>query len=512
MASHEKILELERLAELLATAREQGRKVVHCHGVYDLIHIGHIKHLEAAKRLGDVLVVTITQDQHVNKGPLRPAFTQRLRAEALAALGCVDYVAVNRWPTAVETIQLLRPNLYVKGTVPATEKQSGPRDHSDGFDREAEAIKSVGGELVLTQEETYSSSTLINRYMDLLPEESKLFVDKLRKDCSSEQVIAHLQGLKQAKVLCIGETIVDEYQFCSTMGKANKDPVLAARFLRSAKYAGGILAVANHAANFAGRVTLLSMLGEEDSHEEFVRGKLNPEIEVHFMRKPDSPTIVKRRFLEDYMAVKLFEVYIMRNERLMPDEERAFLAKLEDLLPRHDVVVVADYGHGLMTPKVIEYLCAHAKFLAVNAQANAGNRGFNFISKYPRADYACIDEPEARFEMRDRDAEPEELVRAIAQKMRCPRFMLTMGKKGSLCYDERQGIERIPVFGAKLVDRIGAGDAVLAITSPCVAQGLPARLTGFIGNVVGAEACAIMGNERAVSASQVFRHISHLLK
>src|SRR5215475_9136338 len=112
-----KIKRVDELATTIASFRKEGKKVVHCHGVFDLLHIGHIKHLEAARQYGDRLVVTITPDRFVNKGPHRPAFPERLRAEALASLVCVDFVAINEWPTAVETIQRLRPDFYVKGVV-----------------------------------------------------------------------------------------------------------------------------------------------------------------------------------------------------------------------------------------------------------------------------------------------------------------------------------------------------------------------------------------------------------
>src|SRR6267143_158392 len=156
-----KVKRLEDLAKMLTALREKGRKIVHCHGVFDLLHIGHIKHLEAARKLGDVLIVTITPDRFVNKGPHRPAFPERLRAEALASLACVDYVAVNEWATAVETIEVLKPNFYVKGVV----REGGKRDHTDAIQKEDEAVQSVGGQLVLTDEETYSASALINRFM-----------------------------------------------------------------------------------------------------------------------------------------------------------------------------------------------------------------------------------------------------------------------------------------------------------------------------------------------------------
>ena len=111
-----KIRDLENLADQLASLRASGKRIVHCHGVFDLLHIGHLRHLKSAREFGDVLVVTITPDRFVNKGPGRPAFPEGLRAEALASLECVDFVAINYWPSAVELIAILKPNFYVKGS------------------------------------------------------------------------------------------------------------------------------------------------------------------------------------------------------------------------------------------------------------------------------------------------------------------------------------------------------------------------------------------------------------
>src|SRR5919112_1725443 len=116
IAAAKKIKSLEQIAEEATALRASGKRVVHCHGVFDLLHIGHLRHLDGARRLGDLLVVTITPDHLVNKGPGRPAFTETLRAEALAMLECVDLVAINRWPTAIEPIKILRPSFYVKGS------------------------------------------------------------------------------------------------------------------------------------------------------------------------------------------------------------------------------------------------------------------------------------------------------------------------------------------------------------------------------------------------------------
>src|SRR6266487_1773224 len=185
-----KIKGLEELAISLAALRAADKKIVHCHGVFDLLHIGHIKHLEAARHHGDVLVVTLTPDRFVNKGPHRPAFPERLRAEALASLACVDFVAINEWPTAVETIERLRPNFYVKGVV----REAGKRDHTDAIQQEEDAVKAAGGKLVLTDEETFSASTLINRFMDVFTPETKTFLEEFRERHPPEEIVGYLQA------------------------------------------------------------------------------------------------------------------------------------------------------------------------------------------------------------------------------------------------------------------------------------------------------------------------------
>src|SRR5438093_10400991 len=262
-ATNTKIRRLDELAKSLAAVRLDSKKVVQCHGVFDLLHIRHIKHLEAARKLGDLLVVTLTPDRYVNKGPHRPAFPERLRAEALASLACVDYVAINQWPTAVETIELLKPGLFVKGLV----REAGQRDHSDAIEKEEAAIEAVGGQLVYTDEETYSASALINRFMEVFTPETKAFLEQFRDQHTPDENVAYLQALRKLRVLIVGESIIDEYQFCSVLGKSGKESILAALHNRTETYVGGVLAVANHMSNFCDEVAVLSSLGEVNSCE-----------------------------------------------------------------------------------------------------------------------------------------------------------------------------------------------------------------------------------------------------
>jgi rfaE bifunctional protein nucleotidyltransferase chain/domain len=154
-----KILELEELAEKIQNLKSGGKKIVHCHGCFDLMHPGHIKHFQAARKMGDVLVVTVTPDIYVDKGPDRPVFNQDLRVESIAALECVDYVAINKWPTAEETLRLLRPNIYVKG-----QEFEKLRDKTGKIQREYKVIQEIDAELRFTHEIVFSSTKLLNKY------------------------------------------------------------------------------------------------------------------------------------------------------------------------------------------------------------------------------------------------------------------------------------------------------------------------------------------------------------
>lgn len=500
---------LEELALILAEQKSSGKKIVQCHGVFDLLHIGHIRHFEEAKALGDVLVVTLTPDHFVNKGPSRPAFGQDLRAEAVAALDVVDYVAVNQWPLAAPAIKMLAPNFYVKGQ----DYKNHDDDVTGGILEEEDAVKSVGGEIAYTDDITFSSSNLINRHMSVLSDSLSEYLVGFSAKYSAKDVLGYLEGAKALRVLVLGETIIDEYVYCDTLGKAGKEPVLVAREVESERFAGGVVAVANHISAFSDHAEILTFLGEDPSDREFVGSKISPTIVSEFLPMANgASTIVKKRYLETYPFQKLFEVYQMHDGESVAEESAKLCSKLEEVLPDYDVVIVTDYGHGMISPEAVEVLSSKANFLAINTQVNAGNLGFNTVSKYPRADFICVSESEIRLDARSRRRSLEEIVLEVGERLQCERFIITRGEHGCLCYYKGQGFSEIPAFGAKVVDRIGAGDAVFSVAALCAVQGAPMELVGFIGNAVGAEAVASVGHRTSTQQLTLYRQIETLLK
>ena len=110
-----KIHTIESLLALREQARRQGRTFVHCHGCFDVVHPGHIHHLQHARSRGDVLLVSVSSDANVAKGVARPLIPDDLRASSLAALECVDAVLLNHFPTAAELLERVKPDVVREG-------------------------------------------------------------------------------------------------------------------------------------------------------------------------------------------------------------------------------------------------------------------------------------------------------------------------------------------------------------------------------------------------------------
>lgn len=503
-----KILALRDLAAVLDRLRAEGKRIVHCHGVFDVLHVGHIRYFEEARAMGDVLVVTLTRDAYVNKGPHRPAFSEALRAEVIAALGVVDYVAVNTWPTAAETIRLLRPHVYVKGP----DYVDAAKDVTGGIALEDEAVRSVGGALRFTEGVMFSSSQLVNQHIPLFAPDVNAWLERFRGRHTAAEVKWHLENLRSMKVLVVGEAILDEYVYCDALGKSAKEPLLALRFLTSETHAGGSLAIVNHLAGFCESVDLVTYLGTVNPRDEFLQDSLKPNVRPFVVRKSGSPTIVKRRFVDKYSVSKLLEVYEINDEPLSAAEEDELCRALEERVAECDVAIVADFGHGLLTARARELMSNKARYLAVNTQINAANHGFHTISKYRRADYVCVQEGEIRLDSRDRSGDLNAMIVDVAKRLACDSVMITRGKHGTLLYREREGFFACPSFAIRVVDRLGAGDAVLAITSLCAARQVPADVVGFIANIVGAQVVTIVGNSASVDRVGILKSVESLLK
>jgi rfaE bifunctional protein kinase chain/domain/rfaE bifunctional protein nucleotidyltransferase chain/domain len=505
---NKKIKKIDELPVILSDLKLQGKKIIHCHGVFDLIHIGHIKHFEEAKSLGDILVVSITPDQFVNKGPGRPAFTTLLRLEVLAGIESIDFVVANQWPSAEELIKILQPDIYCKGP--------DYKDHLDDvtgkIDDESLAVKSVGGEIAYTDDITFSSSNLLNKFGDLFSKEQEFLIQNIVKKYNFKQIKSLLENIKKLKVLVVGETIIDQYVFCEALGKSGKEPVLVLRDLESQNYLGGSLAIARHLSEFCNDISVLSFLGEDKEYKAYIEDTIEENINLNFLIKSNSPTIVKRRFVDNIDSKKILGVYSINDNLLNSYEEQQFLESLDAISKEHDLVIVSDYGHGIITPKIANYISELDNFVSLNTQVNAANIGTHNIKKYHNINSLVINATELCHEMRKRDGDLEKMAFDFKEITKIETITVTEGKDGAFLLNNENFLTKCPGFAAKVVDKVGSGDALLALLSICLASGFDEELALFIASIGAAQSVESIGNSAPISKVSLLKTISHFLK
>jgi rfaE bifunctional protein nucleotidyltransferase chain/domain len=506
--STKKILTLDELSVKAKGYRDSGKKVVLCHGIFDLIHAGHIRYLKSARDEGDVLFVTVTADEFVNKGPGRPVFSQELRAENLGYLSFVDFVAVNNAATAVNVLSEIKPHAYVKG--PDYKKMED--DITGGIYAEKKTVEAHGGKVVFTDDITFSSTSLLNEHFGIFPTETKSYLKSFRKKYSREEIISMLQALKNLNVLVVGDAIVDEYHYVDPLGQSGKGANLAVKFVSKEQFAGGSLAVANHLAGFVNNVTIVTGLGGQDSHEEFIRSKLQNNVTFEPFYFPDAPTIVKRRYV-DADLLKLFEVYFYNDEPHSKHIDPEVCSWLGKNTAQFDLVIVPDFGNGFISQNMIQKLCDSARFLAINTQVNSGNRGYHSINRYPRADFVSLNGPELWVATHDRHDSYENLAKGLLEKIGAKHFAVTLGSGGALLLDKNLEItHKIPILSTKVLDRIGAGDTFLSLAGLCLGGGLSSEIALFVGSAAAALDVQVVCNREPVTPINLYKYIRTLLQ
>lgn len=503
-----KILLLDDLIRKVEDLKKAGKTIVQSHGIFDLIHPGIIKHLNQAKEQGDVLIVTVVKDKDVRRGPGRPIFPESFRVENVASLEQVDYTCLVDDEVPFECVQGIKPNVLAKGQA---YKERDRKIHEKIFEEEKEFYFGKS-RIYETKGFSFSSSQIINNFLNIYPDETKLFLKEFSSRYSFDEIVEKLNNIKKLKVIIIGDGIIDEYHYCESMGKSAKSPLIVNKYITHEVFAGGAFIIANHLAGLCDTVHLVSLLGKDDSREDFISNNLKPNISTKFFYREDGPTICKKRYLNQYLNQKLFEINYLNDNYINDIFELDIINYLKATIPEYDIVLVSDFGHGFITNKIINVIEEFSKTFAVNTQTNAANSGYNMITKYSNPDFVCLDEPEARLGTRDRFGDIEDIAKKLAKTLNADALIITLGKKGSIGVDRMNKSNRTPIFSTKVIDTVGAGDAFFAFTAPCFAQGMPLDLVSFIGNAVGALAVQIVGNKKPVEKYELLEFIHTILK
>lgn len=438
------------------------RKVVLCHGVFDVLHAGHIAHLERAKSYGDYLVVSVTADKYVNKGPKRPFFPDIARAKMLRALSIVDDVLISDSASAVPIIKRVKPAFYVKGN----DYEKPSTDVTGKIHQERMAVEAHGGKLVFTNEETFSSSAVINACLQEYSPEQRVIIDAVNSLGGIKEIRDILETIKsELKAVVAGECIFDVYRYVRPEGISSKSPTISCRSSHEETSYGGAWAINNHIKEFCQSTLLASGVAHE-----------------------------KIRYISVDTGQRLFEVTNI-------PEDPGWI----NGLPEHNLFIGADFGHGYFD----KFKPKTDQFKAWNVQTNSSNFGFNVLTKLGgEYDYLVADKRELQLAFNNRTSSIADLG---SRSSSAGQLAVTLGPGGACLF---KGKEQYcsPAFTNKIIDATGAGDAFFAITALFTKAKAPPEITLFVGNVFAALKTQIMGNKESVSKAALIKACEAILK
>jgi cytidyltransferase-like protein len=468
-------------------ARHRDNTIVHCHGAFDLVHMGHLVHFEEAKSFGDLLVVTITGDQYITK-KRSITFPEEYRARQVAALEVVDYVAIVPEPSALSAIDALRPDVYVKGP----EYANLLLDKSRSIFHETQLLDSYGATIRFTSGETFSSTKLAHFLLSsteasqdspLLRNDKVLFKDISGLGFTLEQLKLFLAQVSALRVCVIGEAIVDEWVDVSLTNLSTQSRCVAGVEASRARQVGGAGIIARHLAGFVAAVDCFS-------------NRIVADLPEHLRIRELSPSeLLETRFVDRTNGHPLFK---SKSPGLGPIDEDA-LPRFDD----YDVVLIADYGHGLLTAKPLNERIAAAEraFVCAMAQVNSSNYGYNLPIKYAGADYYSLNRTEAELCLHERQLPLSELVERSARLLQARAVSVTDGADGACV---KLGEERfaMPSLSVSAIDTIGCGDAYFALSAAAFAVGFPASVVALVGSIGAAAMTQRRCNESPVSEQE----------
>lgn len=481
-----KIKTIDELSAILGHFPRE-KKVIMCHGVFDVVHPGHVRHLLFAKSKADILVASITADVHISKGIYRPHIPQSLRAMNLAAFEMVDYVLVDKNPTPLENISVLQPDYFAKGYEYVSSGMPAKTS------KEAKIVEEYGGEIIFTPgDAVYSSSQLLNLAPPGLKMEKLLILMEERK-ISFQNLRDALKKITEFKVHVVGDTIVDSYTQTTMIGGQTKTPTMSVLYENRRDYVGGAAVVAKHLRAAGASVVFSTVLGQDD-FKDFVLEELKEVgIDCRAVIDATRPTTHKNAIVAgDY---RLLKIDTLDNNSISDQILREISGTVES--ESCDAVIFSDFRHGIFNRRTIPELSkAIPKDTFKVADSQVASRWGN-ITEFQNFDLITPNEREARFALADQDIGVRALADTLYNQSKCKTLLLKLGARGILTREsvkEKDSFFVLDSFVDTVVDAVGAGDALLAYSTLAMLATGSVAIAGILGSIAAACECEVDGN------------------
>lgn len=480
----QKIKTVNELVQILSDIRK-NKKIAMCHGTFDIIHPGHLRHLEYAKEKADILIASLTTDKFIQKGEDRPYVPEDLRAKNLAALEMVDYVVIDINPIPINNILRIKPDIFIKGF-----------EYKDGTNpktkEEIDAIESYGGKMLFSPGGiVYSSTKLLSIH------KPDLSIDKLLTIMESENItfddlLNTLNRFKDIKVTVVGDTIIDKYSYCSLIGSNTKTPTLSVKHESSKMFIGGAGIVAGHLRSIGADTSFITVIGD-DNLTDFVVDNIQHNFNNSIIVDRNRATTLKERIWVD--GYKLLQIDTVDNIPISDITLRYIGDRIKNV---SDIIIFSDFRHGIFNKKNIEYLTAAIPKDAIKVADSQVSSRWGNILDFKNFDIIFPNEREARFALGDQDTGIRPLGLELYKQSGAKYLILKLGERGILTYrgkgEKPKDFFVLDSFARDLIDSTGSGDAMLAVSSLAYKASNNIVISSILGSFGAAVACEKEGN------------------
>jgi cytidyltransferase-like protein len=472
------------------------KKIGLCHGVFDILHIGHVDHFLEAKTKCDILVVSITDDRFVKKGPMQPYNDSKSRIKFLKNIETVNYVFLDKSNDACKVIEYLEPNFYFKGQ----DYLKKDNDLNEKLEIEIKYLKKKGGIFVITSTPLKSSSAIINKFLSNFTAEQSSHLKKINKYGGINKIKKDFEKLSNLEIDIIGEIIMDEYIDGEIVGLTSKDPSISILHKKRSIIPGGVLSMVKICASFVKKVNFYAY-GEEKKIRNIFKDNKN--IKIIFISKK-FPLQIKTRFINENRNEKLLQVTNFKNF-----DNQNFKKKIKF----KNNLIICDFGVGLFKNDFLEYMDALKVNKYINVQTNSMNYGYNLFSKYKKYNYIkylCLDDREWKLGFTNPNLKPIN-IRKKFKKFQRISLGYTKGKSGSYLISKNDNIYS-PVYIKTVKDITGCGDAFFIITSLFKMIGAKNIFIPFIGNIYAGMHAQHIANKFITQKGDLLKFINSILK
>lgn len=495
-----KIKTRDELRQVLGD-RPRAKKSIMCHGTFDLVHPGHVRHLIYAKSKADILIASLTSDAHISKANFRPFVPQQLRAMNLSALEVVDYVIIDENPTPIENIKYIQPDYFAKGY----EYFNGgvhPKTQE-----EIDALNTYGGEILFTPGDVvFSSSAFIEAQPPNISSE-KLATLMESEGITFNDLRATLEAFKGIRVHVVGDTIVDSYTYCTPISSSMaKTPTISVKYEKQVDYAGGAAIVSKHLRQTGAVVKFSTLLGDDPLKDFILKEMADFDIECQPIIDPTRVTTQKNAFIANgYRLLKFDKVDNRPISGKILDKMKSFVANSDS-----DVIVFSDFRHGIFSHSTIpELVESIPDGLLRVADSQVASRWGNIL-EFQGFDLITPNEREARFALADQDSVIRPLALELYKRAQCKTLILKLGERGIITYrapnPDVRSFFTVDSFVDNVVDPVGAGDALVSYATLALAATKSSVIASILGSVAAALACERDGNI-AIAPEEVLKKL-----